>query len=124
MLRRKGIRIVKPIAPNFKNHSTMSQEQEEKIFASGFSFSRNEKAPDWVVGRMSIKVDDAIAFLQEHKNEKGWVNVNVKKARKTGNHYVELDTYQPQQDRAAQATATSAEANNAGEEDDNSDLPF
>jgi len=31
---------------------------EEKIFADGFSFKRNEKAPDFVVGRLSIKADD------------------------------------------------------------------
>ena len=51
---------------------------EEKIFANGFSFKRHEKAPDFVVGNMSIKVDDAIAFLKEQKNEKGWVNLSVK----------------------------------------------
>lgn len=95
---------------------------EEKVFANGFSFSRNEKAPDFVIGRMSIKVEDAIAFLQEQKNEKGWVNLNVKRAR-SGNHYVELDTYQPaSSDRAATATAESPAANNAGGEAD--ELPF
>ena len=36
---------------------------DEKIFADGFSFKRNENAPDFVVGRLSIKVDEAIAFV-------------------------------------------------------------
>lgn len=67
--------------------------QDEKIFAEGFSFKRNEKAPDFVVGRLSMKVDDAIAFLNQHKKN-GWVNLNIKTAR-SGNHYVELDTYEP-----------------------------
>lgn len=66
---------------------------EEKIFADGFSFKRNEKAPEFVVGRLSLKVDDAVAFLKEHQKN-GWVNLNVKTAR-SGNHYVELDTYDP-----------------------------
>jgi len=66
---------------------------EEKIFADGFSFKRNEKAPDFVVGRLSMKVDEAVAFIRQHEKG-GWVNLNIKTAR-SGNHYVELDTYEP-----------------------------
>jgi hypothetical protein len=68
-------------------------QQEEKIFADGFSFKRNENAPDFVVGRLSLKVDEAIAFIKSHE-KRGWINLNVKTAR-SGNHYVELDTYEP-----------------------------
>jgi hypothetical protein len=67
--------------------------QDEKIFANGFSFKRNEKAPDFVVGRMSMKVEEAAAFLRQHEKN-GWVNLNIKNA-KSGNYYVELDTYEP-----------------------------
>ena len=67
--------------------------QDEKIFADGFSFKRNEKAPDFVVGRMSMKVEEAVAFLRKHEKN-GWVNFNIKTA-KSGNYYVELDTYEP-----------------------------
>ena len=67
--------------------------QDEKIFADGFSFKRNEKAPDFVVGRLSMKVDEAVAFIRQHEKG-GWVNLNIKTAR-SGNHYVELDTYEP-----------------------------
>lgn len=66
---------------------------EEKIFADGFSFKRNENAPDFVIGRLSLKVDDAISFMKEH-DKRGWVNLNVKQAR-SGNYYIELDTYEP-----------------------------
>ena len=66
---------------------------EEKIFADGFSFKRNEKAPDFVVGRLSMKVDEAVAFIRQHEKG-GWVNLNIKTAR-SGKHYVELDTYEP-----------------------------
>jgi hypothetical protein len=66
---------------------------EEKIFADGFSFKRNENAPDFVVGRLSMKVDEAIAFIKQHE-KRGWVNLNIKTAR-SGNHYIELDTYEP-----------------------------
>lgn len=39
---------------------------QEKIFANGFTFKRRENAPDFVIGRMSLKADDAIAFIKEH----------------------------------------------------------
>ena len=35
---------------------------KEKIFADGFLFKTTDTQPDWVVGSMSIKVDDAINF--------------------------------------------------------------
>jgi hypothetical protein len=76
----------------------MAQDQEEKIFADGFVFKRNEKAPEFVIGRMSIKVEEAIAFIQTHQDN-GWVNLGVKQAR-TGNYYVELDTFKPTNDSA------------------------
>lgn len=63
----------------------------EKVFADGFSFKRNESAPEFVVGRLSMKVDEAIAFIKENQKN-GWINLDVKKAR-TGNYYLELDTY-------------------------------
>jgi hypothetical protein len=67
--------------------------QDEKIFADGFSFKRQENAPDFVIGRVSIKVDDAITFLRKHEKG-GWVNLNAKYGR-SGNPYMELDTYEP-----------------------------
>jgi len=80
----------------------MAQDQE-KVFADGFVFKRNEKAPDFVVGRLSIKVDDATAFIKQHEKG-GWVNLNVKTAR-TGNFYIELDTFDPSQKNDSQPKA-------------------
>ena len=88
---------------------------EEKIFADGFSFKRQENAPDFVIGRLSMKVEDAVAFIRQH-DKRGWVNLNIKTAR-SGNHYVELDTYDPkakdESTPAKKAPATTKE-----------DLPF
>jgi hypothetical protein len=66
---------------------------EEKVFAKGFSFKRNDKAPDFVIGNISVKVDDAIEFLKEYKKN-GWVNMNVKKSQ-GGAYYMDLDQYEP-----------------------------
>ena len=68
---------------------------EDKIFADGFSFKRRENAPEFVVGNVNVKVDDAIAFLQEN-SKKGWCNLNINQAR-SGNYYVELDTWEPKE---------------------------
>jgi hypothetical protein len=67
---------------------------KEKVFADGFSFSTREGQPDFVVGRVSVKIEDAIPFLNEHGSARGWVNLNVLIGR-SGKPYVELDTFEP-----------------------------
>lgn len=91
--------------------------QDEKIFANGFSFKRNEKAPDFVVGRLSILVEDAIFFMREHE-KKRYVNLNIKIAR-AGNYYIELDTYEPREPGAPQQEKPKPVPEDFGEE-----LPF
>lgn len=105
---------------------------EEKIFADGFSFKRNEKAPDFVVGRLSMKVDEAVAFIRQH-DKGGWVNLNIKTAR-SGNHYVELDTYEPtgsangmkpqSETQTKSAKPTQKASAPAVEEEEEGELPF
>ena len=87
--------------------------EKEKIFADGFSFKTRENQPDFVVGRMSIKVEDALAFLKERANN-GWVNLNINKAR-SGNYYCELDTWKPTQNNNTTSTPV---------EEVKADLPF
>jgi hypothetical protein len=82
--------------------------QEEKIFADGFLFKRNEKAPDFVVGRISIKVEEAIAFIKQHEKN-GWVNLGVKTAR-SGNYYIDLDTFEAKNDSSKESAVDKYEA--------------
>jgi hypothetical protein len=121
----------------------MAQDQQEKIFADGFIFKRNPKAPQFVVGRVSMKVEEAIAFLKTHEKN-GWVNVDIKEAR-SGNHYMELDTFEAKNDSSgsavdkyeAKAKAQAHvpqlngdmanqfnEAQQAQEDEEENDLPF
>ena len=93
-------------------------QDQEKIFADGFSFKRNDSAPDFVVGRLSMKIDDAISFMKKHEKN-GWVNVNVKQAR-SGNYYVELDTYEPKGQGATPRTQAPAKP----EPNNYDDIPF
>tara|TARA_R100000278_G_scaffold36560_1_gene32822 strand:+ start:2595 stop:2837 length:243 start_codon:yes stop_codon:yes gene_type:complete len=66
---------------------------KEKVFADGFLFKTRENQPDWVVGSMSVKVEDAVVFLKENAKN-GWVNLNINTS-KSGKQYVELDTFEP-----------------------------
>lgn len=90
---------------------------DSRTFADGFSFKRSEKAPDFVIGRMSIKIDDAVKFMKEHGNN-GWVNLQVKQAR-SGNYYVELDNYEAKGNANGTPRATPM-----AQPEETSDLPF
>ena len=66
-------------------------DKVSKIFAKGFSFKRNENAPEFVVGKLSLKADEAIQFIKDNSSN-GWVNLDVKKS-KDGKYYIELDNF-------------------------------
>ena len=66
----------------------------EKIFADGFILKKpHEKAPDFVLGKISINVDEAIRFLLKHA-ENGWVNLDMKKNQQ-GKWYMQLNDWKP-----------------------------
>lgn len=67
-------------------------EKKDKVFADGIIFKRNDNAPQWAVGKLSFKVEEAIAFLQAN-SKKGWVNLNINKSQ-GGKIYIELDTWE------------------------------
>jgi hypothetical protein len=92
---------------------------EEKIFADGFLFKRKETAPDFVIGALSLKVDEAIAFIKANAKN-GWLNLDIKQGR-SGNYYVELDTFEP---KAKGAKPTAAPAPSKAEPEDDGDIPF
>ena len=76
-------------------------EKQEKVFASGLFFDRpRENSPEWIKGRMSIKVPEAIIFLQKYQNNAGYVNLDLK-ASKEGKLYLELNTFVPKSSPSA-----------------------
>ena len=87
---------------------------EQRTFAEGFIFKKSEKAPEFVIGRISIKVDEAIEFLNKHKNADGWVNLQAKTGR-SGQPYLELDTYKPDGNRSSSSRSSK---------EDDQELPF
>jgi hypothetical protein len=105
-------------------------EKKERVFAEGFSFRKpNPEAPEYVVGRLSLKVDDAIDFVNKHKNANGWINLSIMIGR-SGNPYLELDTYEPKKDGEPTEAKPKAKSKPAPQpepevdEDDGQDLPF
>lgn len=99
---------------------------EEKIFAQGFLFKRNDKAPDFVIGNLSIKLEEAIPFLEDHE-KKGWVNLSIKKSQ-GGKYYLDLDTFEPKGEstgsKYSKKPQETAPAETLDDDDDDDGLPF
>jgi len=91
----------------------------DKTFVNGMIVKRRDNAPEYVLCNLSVKVDEFIAFAQEHQRD-GWLNVNCMVA-KSGKHYAELDTWQPTQGQAAKQGI--AQARKAAEPEPSTD-PF
>jgi hypothetical protein len=73
---------------------------DDKIFAAGLFYKApHERAPEFVKGSISIKVEEFTAFLQEHVSAEGWVNISVKE-RRGGKLYCELDQYKRREEPA------------------------
>ena len=71
--------------------------------------------------KLGFKADELIAFIQQHTNDRGWINLIVSERRKVGErgdtHSVTLDTFEPKQ-REPVAPADAPVI------DDDSDIPF
>lgn len=84
------------------NNKQNMTEQNETVFGEGFIFKRpHENAPAFVKGSMSVKVSEAIAFLQKHQ-EKDWVNLDLLASKDNSKLYFKLNTWKPEQPQEAQ----------------------
>jgi len=95
----------------------------KKTFVKGI-WIKEKTFTDWSVLKTSIKVDDLIKFLEENKNEKGYVNFDIKKrkqASETGiTHNCELDTWKPDTSQSTPESKTK----NSGNAEPEDDFPF
>lgn len=64
-----------------------------KTFANGLIFKRHEKAPDYVIGNLSVARESFMNFLNLNQVN-GWLNLVIKKSQK-GTYYIEVDTFDP-----------------------------
>ena len=97
---------------------------DEIKFATGFVFKRDPEAADWKICKVSVKVDEAIKFLQDNSVD-GWVNIDVLRAKSSGKVYGKLDEWTPNQGTAGKDGI--AQAKQAAEPDpfeDSDSIPF
>lgn len=78
----------------------------DKVFTDGMIVKRSDKAPEYVLCNLSVKVDEFTAWLAQNQSN-GWVNIQCKVA-KTGKMYAELDTWRPTQGDAAKGGIVEA----------------
>jgi len=71
-------------------------------FVNGLYFKpKNEKAPDFVLGSISIKPADLMTWLTSKQGE-DWVNIDIKES-KAGKVYCAVSTWKPNEQPPAQA---------------------
>ena len=70
-------------------------EKNKDIYAKGLFFNDpSENAPDFVIGKLSIQVDDFAKWANEQeKNEKGYVSIEILRSREDKKPYAKLDTW-------------------------------
>jgi hypothetical protein len=82
----------------------MSNQSNQKVYAKGIYINKKIISGKELF-EMSCNVDQFIAFLQEHRDEKGYVRIACwpkREADKYGTHNAELNTWKP---NSAQASA-------------------
>jgi hypothetical protein len=68
-------------------------QKQETIYADGFIAKRFEKDPAFIISRLSIKKEEAIAFINKNASADGWVNLEIKKGKTADKFNVTLNTY-------------------------------
>jgi len=64
-------------------------------FVDGLIFKRpNEKCPEFVKGKLSIKVDEFIAYLKANE-QNGWVNLDLLTSKDKTKLYFTLNDWKP-----------------------------
>lgn len=80
------------------------ENKSNKVFLNGIiSKEVPETAPDFILGNLSINVNDLISWLMDARTKdyckNGWINAQIKrglpKGDEPGKRYIEVDTWQP-----------------------------
>lgn len=90
-----------------------TNNQQEKVYVNAV-FIKTVEIKDFSFLRMAIAVDDFIKFLEEHKNEGGFVTINLRPRKqlseKGHSHYAELDTWKPKNETPAKPAQKKTKA--------------
>jgi hypothetical protein len=72
----------------------------EKVYPKGMRWQEpKESAPNFVKARVGINVEQFVEFLNEHVNERGWINFEMNEGRE-GGFYLVLDDFEPDPSKA------------------------
>lgn len=76
--------------------SKMENKQEDFIFADGIiAKAPSEKAKEFIKLKLSFRVLEFKNMLDKQNNE-GWVNLDMRKSKKTGEYYFTVNTWKPE----------------------------
>lgn len=96
---------------------------EPKVYMPGASMKRVEFPGGGAKLAVGLNVEKVVAFLNEHRNERGYVNIDIvrrKEPDQYGNtHYAVLNAWKPKQQAAPGGEATPRQA-----VENPDDLPF
>ena len=95
---------------------------ENTPFVDGLIFKRpHAKAPKFVLGNISIKKAELIAFIEAQDNGSEWLNIDVKESRQ-GKIYCALNTYKKSTE--VEDGGHPADEGTTVEAEDDGDIPF
>ena len=96
----------------------------DKIFVDGMYINVHTSEYGEML-KLSFKVDKFKEWLDEHVNEAGYVNVDIKNAR-SGNKYGQLSTYTPKDTEQSkpEPKAEPKDEVNSLDDSDSEDMPF
>ena len=87
----------------------MSNQNEQKTYCNGVSAKRITFQSGKTILKLGVNVEKMIAFLQQHKNAKGFVNLGISERKEVGQygdtHTCWLDTWQPDAAKSGQRPA-------------------
>lgn len=82
---------------------------EPKKFAAGIFVEKpSERAPDFVIAKLSFKVAEAIAFLEANQNVAGYCNTDILMSKDGQKYYATLNDFKPEKP-ASLSTPTDKE---------------
>jgi hypothetical protein len=94
----------------------------DKIFCDGLFAKKREGSPVYVLSSISIKVPEFIPFLEKHRNNAGYVNIDLMLSQK-GSQYCTLNTFQPTRDNAKVVEDNQSQLNNFDKEENIEIMP-
>ena len=73
---------------------------EQKFIKGLFNNPKREGSPDFVMGSVSLKVEDFIGWLKENVNDKGYINLDILQGDK--GCYLKHNNWQPNREKKEQ----------------------